>query len=158
MSSPSTDPVQRARAEVGRVLKGKWRLDELLGVGSLSSTYAATHRGGKRVAIRILHDWLQGDRELAEAFVQDAYIANRIDHRAIVSVFDDDLTEGGAPFVVLELLEGETVEARWTRSGQRLALLEVLWVVDQTLDALAAAHERGIVHGRIRAANLFLTR
>jgi serine/threonine-protein kinase len=157
MSTPSADPVQRARAEVGTILKDKWRLDELLGVGSLSSTYAATHRGGNRVAVRVLHEWLREDRELAEAFVKDAYVANRIDHRGIVAVYDDDFTERGAPFVVLELLEGETVEARWTRCGHRLALLEVLWVVDQTLDALAAAHEKGIVHGRIRAANLFLT-
>src|SRR5262245_14943393 len=101
MAPPPMDPLQRARAEVGTVLKDKWRLDELLGVGSLSSTYAATHRGGSRVAVRVLHDWLCADRELADAFVKDAYVANRIGHRAIVSVFDDEVTERGAPFVVL---------------------------------------------------------
>jgi len=153
--TPTLDPVQAAQARVGSVLAGRWRLDGLLGVGSQTATFDAMHRGGLRVAVKVLLG--PHDAARAQAFVEAAYVANAVGHPSVVAVLDDDAASDGAPFVVTELLEGETVEARWSRSGFRLGALEVLWIAERLLDVLAVAHDRGIAHGRLRAANLFFT-
>src|SRR5262249_26514993 len=74
------------------------------------------------------------------------------------SVLDDDLAEDGSVFLVMELLEGHTVEERAaSRPGSKLDPGEVLAIADQLLDALAAAHKKGIVHRDLKPENLFLT-
>ena len=76
----------------------------------------------------------------------------------MVTVIDDDVAEDGAAFLVMELLDGETLEQRRVRSGGRLSEDEVLCVADQLLDVLIAAHARGIVHRDFKPENVFLTR
>jgi hypothetical protein len=153
------DPVvARARARLGMILQEKWTLDALLGVGGMAAVYAATHRNGKRVAVKMLHPDFGHDEEVKKRFLQEGYAANTIQHEGAVSVLDDDVAPDGSAFIVMELLEGETVEQRWERSGQRLGVREVLAVVDQTLDVLAAAHAKNVVHRDIKPENLFITR
>jgi serine/threonine-protein kinase len=106
-----------AEARVGIVLREKWHLDRVLGLGGFGAVYAATHRAGKRVAIKLLHPQLSSDPDIRKRFLREAYAANSIDHPGVVSVLDDDLTEEGAAFLVMDLLEGETLEARRTRKG-----------------------------------------
>jgi len=155
----SDDPVvERARTRVGLVLQEKWRLDNLLGVGGMAAVYAATHRNQKRVAVKMLHPELCNDVDIRTRFLREGYAANAIGHEGAVSVLDDDLAPDGSAFLVMELLEGETVEHRWERHGQRLPLREVLVIGVQLLDVLAAAHEKSIVHRDIKPDNLFLTR
>ena len=156
--SAAVDTAARARLRVGSVLKDKWTLDRLLGVGGMAAVYAATHRNNKRVALKVLLPELANDAEIRARFVREGYAANTIGHPGAVSVLDDDVSEDGAPFLVMELLEGETVEARWERKGHALDLGEVLIIADQLLDVLAAAHKKGIVHRDIKPENLFLTR
>ena len=100
------------------VLQDKWTLDALLGVGGMAAVYAATHRNGKRVAVKVLHAELSHDEEVQQRFLQEGYAANTIEHEGAVSVLDDDVAPDGSAFIVMELLEGETLEARWERSGQ----------------------------------------
>ncbi|HEY8040042.1 MAG TPA: protein kinase [Polyangiaceae bacterium] len=158
-AQPGEDPqTTRARARLGMVLQEKWRLDSLLGVGGMAAVYAATHRNGKRVAVKMLHGELSHDEEVKRRFLQEGYAANTIQHDGAVSVLDDDVAPDGSAFIVMELLEGETVEARWERSGQRLPPREVLAIVDQLLDVLAAAHAKNVVHRDIKPENLFITR
>src|SRR5262245_41086405 len=95
---------------VGTTLKGKWRIDALLGRGGFATVYAATHRNGKRVAIKILNPELRGDSQTRERFLNEGYAANGVKHPGVVSVYDDDVTEEGDAFLVMELLEGETLE------------------------------------------------
>jgi serine/threonine-protein kinase len=156
--SLALDPSARALGRVGQVLKEKWRLDSLLGVGGMAAVYAATHRNQKRVAVKVLLPELSNDTEVRTRFLREGYAANTIGHPGAVSVLDDDVTEDGSAFLVMELLEGETVEARWERKGNRLPLSEVLFIADQLLDVLASAHEKGIVHRDIKPENLFLAR
>jgi serine/threonine protein kinase len=156
--SVAVDSTARALARVGQVLKDKWRLDSLLGVGGMAAVFAATHRNQKRVAVKILLPELSHDTEVRNRFVREGYAANTIGHPGAVSVLDDDVAEDGSAFLVMELLEGETVEARWEKKGQRLDLVEVLAIADQLLDVLAAAHAKGIVHRDIKPENLFLAR
>jgi serine/threonine-protein kinase len=142
---------------IGTTLKGKWRLDAVLGRGGMATVYAATHRNGKRVAVKMLHPELSIDRSVRERFVREGYLANSVG-RGAVTVDDDDVTDDDAAFLVMELLEGETLEARRERfPGGRLPSDEVVALMDQVLDTLAAAHAQGIVHRDLKPENLFLT-
>jgi len=148
----------RARGRVGLVLHDKWTLDALLGVGGMAAVYAATHRNGKRVAVKMLHAEMSHDPEVTKRFLQEGYAANTIQHEGAVSVLDDDVAPDGSAFLVMELLEGETVEQRWERAGQRLPVGDVLSIVDGLLDVLVTAHAKNVVHRDIKPENLFLTK
>src|SRR5580692_1329858 len=148
----------RARGRIGVLLQDKWRLESLLGVGGMAAVYAATHRNGKRVAVKMLHDEFSHDEEVRTRFLQEGYAANTIGHEGAVSVLDDDVAPDGSAFLVMELLEGETVEQRWENRGRKLPLSEVLAIGDQLLDVLAAAHEKSVLHRDVKPENLFVTK
>ena len=158
MIEATEDHVRRAQQRVGQLLKEKWRIDRVLGVGGFGAVYAATHRTRKRVAIKILHPEVSASAEMRARFLREAYAANSVEHPGVVSVFDDDATEDGSAFLVMELCEGEGVDVRSARSGGRLPVPEVIFIADQVLDVLAVAHERGIVHRDVKPANLFVAR
>jgi eukaryotic-like serine/threonine-protein kinase len=158
-STLEEDPhASRARARLGTVLQDKWKLDSLLGIGGMAAVYAATHRNGKRVAVKMLHTEFNHDEEVRTRFLQEGYAANTIQHDGAVSVLDDDLAPDGSAFIVMEMLEGETVEQRWERGGQRLPVADVLWIAEQLLDVLVAAHAKSVVHRDIKPENLFVTK
>jgi serine/threonine protein kinase len=148
----------RARIRVGSVLRGKWRLDALLGVGGMAAVYAATHRNGSRAAVKVLHTEWSVNPPIRSRFLREGYVANKVAHDGAVKIIDDDVAEDGALFLVTELLDGETLDDRRTRLGGRLPEDDVLSVADQLLDVLAAAHSKGVVHRDLKPENLFLTR
>lgn len=153
------DPMtSRARVRIGQTLCGKWHLDFLLGVGGMAAVYRATHRNGKEAAVKILHPEISVNTGVRERFLREGYAANRVKQDGAVSVLDDDMAEDGSAFLVMELLEGETLESRRERKGGKLPPTEVLSLADQVLDTLAAAHAQGIVHRDLKPENLFLTR
>ncbi len=158
MSQPDDELLARAKARVGTVLRGKYTLDRVLGVGGMASVYVATHRNKKRFAVKVLHPELSLRTDIRTRFVREGYAANSVEHPGTVVVLDDDVADDGGAFLVMELLEGETVEERWERSGHKLAPDVVLSIGHQLLDVLASAHAHGVVHRDIKPANLFLTR
>jgi len=147
-----------AAQRLGTVLRGKYRIDRVLGVGGMAVVYVATHRNQKQFAVKMLHPELSRRDDLRARFLREGYAANSVRHSGAVAVLDDDTAEDGAAFLVMELLEGEVVEAMWEKVGGRLPLDLVLGMGWQLLDVLAAAHANGIVHRDIKPANLFLTR
>lgn len=150
--------LKEAEARVGQVLHSKWHLDQLLGVGGMASVYAATHRNGKRGAVKLLHPELSRIEEAKNRFLREGYVANSVGHPGAVSVLDDDVTADGLVFLVMELLEGTTVDQlAEERDPHCLELTSVLEIADGLLDILVAAHERGIVHRDIKPENLFVT-
>lgn len=153
------DPVtQRAKMRVGSVLRGKWRIDNLLGIGGMAAVYEGTHRNGKRGAIKMLHLEHSTDAETRARFLREGYVANTVNHPGAVSVFDDDIAEDGSVFIVMELLIGKTLEElSQSRPDKRLGLLETMQLTDKLLDVLAAAHEKGIVHRDLKPDNVFVT-
>jgi len=152
------DPVaSRASGRVGEVLRGKWRLDALLGVGGMAAVYASTHRNGARAAVKLLHAELSASEPVRTRLLREGYLANAVGHEGAVRVLDDDVAEDGSLFLVTELLEGETLEDRRLRSGGRLSEDEVVAVADRILDVLAAAHAHGIVHRDLKPENVFVT-
>src|SRR5688572_13653654 len=98
-------------SRVGAFIKDKWRIDALLGEGGMAAVYAATHRNGSRVAIKMLHVELSRNMNVRARFRREGYVANKIAHPGAVRIHDDDVTEDGAVFLVMELLEGKTLDA-----------------------------------------------
>ncbi|MEP7049530.1 MAG: protein kinase [Pseudomonadota bacterium] len=142
---------------VGTVLRGKYRIDGVIGTGGMAVVYAATHRNRKRFAVKMLHPEVSVRQEIRARFIREGYVANSVEHAGVVSVLDDDITDGGLPFLVMELLEGATVEGLGQRS-RLLPLRETLSIANDVLSVLDAAHSKNIIHRDIKPANLFVTR
>jgi serine/threonine-protein kinase len=147
----------RVRARLGKVLNEKWRLQRVLGVGGMAAVYSAVHRNRRQAAIKMLHPELSIDENIRSRFLREGYVANTVDHPGVVKVDDDDTAEDGSAYIVMELLQGETLEARAERNGEILPVDEVVWAAEQLLDVLVVAHEAGVVHRDIKPENLFLT-
>lgn len=153
----SVELAQRARARVGQIVCNKWRIERVLGVGGMATVYAAVHHNQNRVALKMLHPEVAVDEYVKVRFLREGYAANTVDHPGAVRVFDNDTSEDGVAFLVMELLDGESLENRALRLGPVLPLPEVLALMDQLLDVLAAAHDKGIVHRDVKPDNLMLT-
>jgi serine/threonine-protein kinase len=149
------ETVARARARVGTVLKGKYRLDEVLGIGGMATVYRATHRNRAQLAVKMLHPELSLRAEVRTRFLREGYAANSVNHPGVVRVLDDDV-EDGAAFLVMDLLEGLDAESLASRSDRKLAPELAAAIVHELLDVLAAAHRAGIVHRDVKPANVFL--
>ncbi|HEY2367109.1 MAG TPA: serine/threonine-protein kinase, partial [Polyangiaceae bacterium] len=142
--------------EAGEVLAGAYRLLHPIGEGGMGRVWVAEQIAlERRVAVKILSAELVGRDVGCELFEREARATARVDHPHVVRVVDYAVTPEGVPFLVLELLWGETLEERIQRSGP-LALADVRVLLDQTADALAFAHEAGILHRDIKAENIFL--
>ncbi|MEP7119823.1 MAG: protein kinase [Byssovorax sp.] len=148
------EPFQR---RIGTVLKGKWTLESLLGVGGMAAVYVGVHKIGRREAIKILHPEIARNKELRARFEQEARAVNRFHHPGAVEIRDIDIAEDGAPFLVMELLSGEPLAAR-AEASSSFDVGEMLRITDAVLDVLAAAHAEGIIHRDIKPDNLFLLR
>jgi serine/threonine protein kinase len=148
----------RAEQRVGSTLRrGKYTVDRILGVGAMGAVYAATHRNGMRVAVKVLHAELSNVEELRSRFLRDGYVANRVHHSGLVRVLDDDVDDDGSTFLVMELLEGRTLDAEWDAALRQLPPARVVALADAVLDVLAAVHAHGIVHRDVKPHNVFLT-
>jgi len=143
-------------ARVGNVIKGKWKIDSLLGVGGMAAVYAASHRNGQRAALKILHTDFAREKTICERFLREAYVSNKVNHGATVQVLDDDMTEQGEPFLIMELLEGETVRDAWKKSGRTMAAGRVLQICERVLDCLASCHAIKVIHRDLKPANIFI--
>ena len=140
---------------IGTTLRGKYTLERVLGAGSMGTVFAATHRNGMPVAIKLLNAEVARDEDVRRRFVREGYIANRVKHPGVVRIIDDDVDEDGATFLVMELLEGRTLDAEWEEHG-RLSQDRVAHVVVRLLDVLAAVHGEGIIHRDVKPENVFL--
>jgi serine/threonine protein kinase len=144
-----------ADVRIGTTIANRWRLFGVLGAGGAATVYAATHRNGSRVAIKILHPALSLQPEVVARFTKEGHVGNVIDHPGVVKTIDDGVTDDGAPYQVMELLEGESLERRLERGA--LPPREAVHIAIDVLDVLATVHARGVVHRDIKPANVFLT-
>jgi serine/threonine protein kinase len=142
---------------VGTVIKGKWTIESLLGVGGMASVYAASHRNGQRAALKILHTDFAREKTICDRFLREAYVSNKVNHPATVQVLDDDMTESGEPFLIMELLEGETVRDAWKKSGRTMPVPRVMQISERVLDCLSSCHAIGVIHRDLKPANIFIT-
>jgi eukaryotic-like serine/threonine-protein kinase len=146
----------QAERRVGTVIGAKWRVDALLGSGSMAAVYAVTHRNGARAALKILHPTLCTDPAVCERFLGEGYLTNSVKHPGIVRVLDDGVTDDGCVFLVMDLLEGDTLEEVRNKRGGKLSLVEALDLADKLMDVLAAVHAAGIIHRDLKPQNVFM--
>ncbi len=147
-----------AERRIGSVIKGKYRIDRVLGMGGMAVVYAATHvRNGAELALKMLHPELSIRDDIRQRFLREGYAGNSVKHPGVVKVVDDDTSEDNAAFIVMEMLAGAPVDALCDRNGGTLPILAAVAIIDQLLDVLRVAHEKGVVHRDIKPANLFVT-
>lgn len=134
---------------------GPYEIQASIGAGGMGEVYRACDpRLGREVAIKILPSSFSSDRDRLQRFEQEARAAAALNHPNILAIYDIG-SESGAPYVVSELLEGETLRDR-LRSGPLNARRAIEFSL-QILRGLAAAHEKGITHRDLKPENLFLT-
>jgi serine/threonine-protein kinase len=143
---------------IGQVLLGKYRIEGVLGVGGMATVYAARHRNGGELALKVLRPELATEPEARVRFLREGYAANVVRHRGVLKIIDDDVTESGAPFLVMDRLRGRSAEELAVTHGDRLGVRAGVAIVEQVLDVLDAAHREGVVHRDIKPANVFVTR
>jgi serine/threonine protein kinase len=144
-------------AGVGTVLAGKYQLDRIVGTGGMGVVVGARHLSlNTQVAIKFLLPRDIHREKLIARFQREARAASRIASPRVVRVLDIDLRDDGVPYIVMEFLEGETLQSLLERSVP-LGLAESVDYMLEVAEALAAAHAAGIVHRDLKPANLFLT-
>jgi serine/threonine protein kinase len=135
---------------------GGYRIVARLGKGGMGDVYLAEHALLRRqAAVKVLRAEHAANPELARRFLNEAKAAAGIGHPGIVEVLDCGITAAGAPYLVMELLQGESVETRLRRGGP-FAEADAARIAAQAASALAAAHARGVVHRDLKPDHLFL--
>lgn len=154
MNAPRDVPYEMP--EVGDLIAAKYRLEKVAGEGGMGIVYAAEHLVlRQRVAVKVLLPDAACSDAVVERFAREAQAAARIQSEHVARVMDAGSLDSGAPFLVMEFLEGCDLQELLALEGT-LTVVEVADVMLQALEALAHAHAVGIVHRDLKPANLFL--
>jgi serine/threonine-protein kinase len=142
---------------VGELLAGKYRVEKILGMGGMGVVVAATHIDLREVrAVKLMRPDATTEVTI-ERFLREARAAVRLRSEHVAEIYDVGRLESGAPYIVMEKLEGEDLSALTKRRGP-LPIEEAVLYTGQACHALAEAHAAGIVHRDLKPGNLFVTR
>ncbi len=152
----SIHPESATAIQPGTVIADTYEVTHLIGRGDMGAVWAANHRRlpGTRVAVKVLLADVAGDAESLARFRREAEVASKLGHPNIVQVIDFNTLPDGAPYLVLELLSGESLDQRLSRGP--LAMAEAMTVVRQIGAGLHAAHREGVIHRDLKPQNVFL--
>jgi serine/threonine protein kinase len=152
------DSQSAAGVREGEILAGKYRVDRVLGVGGMGAVVAARHLElDHKVAIKFLLPALLANQESVARFAREARAAVKITSEHVVRVLDVGSLDNGAPYMVMEFLEGDDLSG-WLRTRGRLPIEQATEFLLQACVAIADAHSLGIVHRDLKPANLFCVR
>ncbi len=155
--APKSPPDAAAVPAPGTTIGGKYRVEEVLGRGGMGVVLGARHEVlGHRVAIKLLASAAGANPTQVARFLREARATLELKSEHVVRVLDEGKTDEGAPFLVMEHLEGEDLHRLISRRGP-LPLEEAVEYVLEACDAMVEAHARGIVHRDLKPSNLFLT-
>jgi serine/threonine-protein kinase len=142
----------------GFVIGGRYRLIRLLGEGGMGAVWSAVNDAfGREVAIKVMLPIAAADPTSLDRFLTEARICGTIRHPGIVDVIDVGRADNGAPFLVMELLEGSSLDQLLHHAGT-LKPLDVLPVIRDVARTLSLAHEKGVIHRDLKPGNVFLHR
>ena len=142
---------------IGKVLDGKYEIVKLIGEGGMGTVYEARHLLIKRrLAVKFLHSQYVSSDEVITRFQREAQAAAAIGHENIIEVTDMGLSPKGAPYIVMEYLDGVDVRCLLDNEGA-LGPVRAAGIMVQALSALDAAHRAGIIHRDLKPENIFLT-
>jgi serine/threonine protein kinase len=140
----------------GQTLLGKYELTRMLGKGGMGEVWEGEHAlTGRRVAVKILAERYLSNKKVVARFGREARAASAVQHDGIVEILDQDRTDSGIPFLVMEFLEGESVGQRIKRLGG-LSQDDTMAIMLPLLDALDAAHQAGVIHRDLKPDNVFI--
>ena len=143
--------------ESGKVVAGKYRLNQLLGSGGMAEVWSATNTFTEReLAIKFMNMQVGKTPEAAARFLKEAKVSARINHPNVIEIHDVGQTEQGQLFLVMELLTGFPLEVALRRQNPPMTVYEFSLTMVEVGDALAAAHKSGIVHRDLKPTNIFL--
>jgi eukaryotic-like serine/threonine-protein kinase len=135
---------------------GPYVIQELLGTGGMGEVYRASDsRLGREVAVKVLLASLSPDEEHLQRFAQEAHAVAALNHPNILAIFDTG-SHDGSPYLVSELLEGETLRKKLAAGP--IPPRKAVDYASQIANGLAAAHERGVIHRDLKPENIFVTR
>ncbi len=151
-------PLSTPQDRMGEVLNGTYRIERAVAEGGMGTVYEVAHtRLQQHFAVKFLDPRLAKNREAYARFRQEAEIAASLHHGSIVQVFDFNTDAYGNPYMVMELVEGETLEV-WIERKQRVRRRDVVGVFAPLCNALDAAHRHGIVHRDLKPSNVIVRR
>ncbi|MFH2006324.1 MAG: serine/threonine-protein kinase [bacterium] len=143
---------------VGELLDKRYKIETRLGEGALSTVYASTHLLiEKRVAVKVLKQEFVADPEIVERFLREAKAASRLSHPNIIGISDFGKVSTGAPFFVMELLDGRTLHDL-LEPGRPLAVDRAVNIALEIGRGVAVAHQSGVVHRDLKPENIGLVR
>ena len=141
---------------LGKVFQDTYAVTRLIGEGGMGEVYEVSHlRLERRFAIKVLVKEAASKPEALSRFQREARVTSGLGHPHIVEIVDFNIGPDGRPYIVMELLEGESLASRLRRSG-RMDLAQAASVTRQTTSALHAAHQKGIIHRDLKPENIFL--
>ena len=141
----------------GEILAGKYRVVRVVGSGGMGVVVQVVPVDGEgKLALKFLRPSVARDPVAAKRFVREAEAARRVESPHVVTIADVGELDSGSPYLVMEYLEGSTLDARLA-AGKRLPLEEACDLALQVALGLAAAHATGVIHRDIKPANLYLT-
>jgi serine/threonine protein kinase len=142
---------------LGRTLAGRYRVERMLGAGGMGAVFEALHpQLQKRVAVKVLMPHLAEIEGFSQRFQQEARLAVTAGGQGVVQVLDLDSDPVCGPFLVMELLQGESLEQCRLRN-RKMSVESSVYVMSQVLQTLSAVHSKGIIHRDLKPDNLFLT-
>ena len=148
--------VQLAEDPLCGVKLGDYVIETPVGMGGMGIVYRAVHPLiGRKVAVKVLRPELARDPEQADRFLKEAQALSAVKHRGVIDIITFGQLPDGRQYMVMEFLEGESLDAVLDREGQ-LSASRALGLIEEILDALSAAHRAGVVHRDIKPANVFL--
>jgi len=142
---------------IGTLLAGRYVIEEVIGEGGMATVYRARHKLVDRpVAVKIMNPMLASDAIVRERFRREARSAQKLAHPNIIEIFDQGDTEDGTCYIVMELLQGESLAAVISRG--KMPVDRAVHVMSQIARALARAHDLEVIHRDLKPENIFLSR